>query len=222
MRKSKINKFSRFFLCIWFVLNLSGCFTTATNIKTTSELDQVGNDSSVVFGQIEWLESGKEKKIGTGFLTMSLAPHLMKLEDKSRIIGKVNEGGHFVWSLQPGTYLIHKIAYRDTWSGNYFFIPKVAFSVPDKGKVFYIGTLRGEFEPKRDFIGGLSGKANFSIQDEDKEDFPDFQNKFKIVPGEIEKSLMIHDSELPESIETTAEFNLAVSIVNAILYGMSQ
>ncbi|MBC8317694.1 MAG: hypothetical protein H8E41_07285 [Desulfobulbaceae bacterium] len=222
MKKSMINKFFSLCLCGWFSLNISGCFTTATNIETTSELEQVGNDSSVVFGQIEWLESGKEKKIGTGFLTMSLAPHLIKLEDKSRIIGEVNEGGRFVWSLQPGTYLIHKIAYRDIWSGNYFFIPKVAFSVPDKGKVFYIGTLRGEFEPERDFIGGLSGKAKFSIQDEDREDFPDFQYKFKIVSNEIEKSLMIYDSELPESIETTAEFNLALGIVNAILYGISQ
>jgi len=204
------------------MLVLSGCVTKAPNIKTASELSRVGKSSSVVFGQIKWFENGTEKGFGKGPLAFSVTPHLMRMEDKTRIIGEVDDKGRFVWSLEQGTYLIHKMAYRDPWSGNYFIVPKVAFSVPERGEVYYIGVLRGEFEPKRDLIGGLSGRVKFTIQDEFERDSSNYQREFGSSSKTIEKSLMIENSRLPETVETTDEFNLAVSILNAILYGVSQ
>ena len=92
---------------------------------------------------------------------MSVTPHLIKIEDKTRIIGQVSDGGQFVWSLKPGKYFIYKMHYRDSWSGNYFVIPKVAFEVPKKGNSYYIGTLKCEFEPKRDFLGTILEESCF-------------------------------------------------------------
>ena len=220
MSKFKLLIFFGVFGFVWIPLTLIGCATTAKNIKTSEKLSQVEMESSIIYGQIKWLENGEEKNIGKKLLGMSVTPHLIKIEDKSRIIGEVSDGGQFVWSLKPGKYFIYKMLYRDSWSGNYFVIPKVAFDVPGNGKVYYIGTLKCEFEPKRNFLGMVSGGVEFSILDEDDIHFSNFQEKFSITPKEIEKSLMIHDSRLPKAIETTKEFNLAVSIINALLLGL--
>lgn len=201
-------------------LTLIGCATTAKNIKTSEKLSEVEKESSIIYGQIKWLEHGEEKKIGKKFMGMSVTPHLIKIEDKTRIIGEVSDGGQFVWSLKPGKYYIYKMHYRDSWSGNYFVIPKVAFDVPKNGNSYYIGTLKCEFEPKRDFLGTVSGGVVFSILDENDIYFSTFQKKLSTTPKEIEKSLMIHDLRLPQAIETTKEFNLAVSIINALLLGI--
>lgn len=218
-----IRKVFSLFIALLLVCALSGC-TTAAHIKNPAEFSRArsGKDSSLVFGRIQWIEKGEEKKLGKGILTMSLTPHLFKLEDKSRTVGEISENGNFVWTLSTGTYLINKIAYRDTWSGNYLFVPKVAFRVPENGKIYYAGTLKAEFDPKRDIIGGLSGKVRFSTWDTGDTDLIAFQNRFNMNSGEIEKSLMVHDSRLPQTLETTDEFNLAVKILNAILYGLSQ
>ena len=207
-----------------FPFLVSGCVTTAKNIEETTEFEQAKteNTSSIVFGRIKWVEKEEEKKIGKGVFAMSLAPHLMKMEDKARIIGEVNEGGSFIWTLKKGTYMMHKIAYRDPWSGNYFVIPKVAFDVPENGKIFYVGTLKAEFAPKRDLIGGLSGEVKFSIHDEEGKDYSHFENTFNINSKDFDKSIMVHDQRLPRSIETTEGYNLAVSIMNAVLFGLSQ
>ena len=217
MIKFKLISFGFF----WISLALIGCATTVTNIETTDKLNQIEKGSSIVFGQIKWLENGENKDIGEKFLAMSVTPHLMEMENQKRIIGKVNDGGQFVWSLAPGKYFIYKMEYRDPWSGSYFIVPKVAFDVPRSGKVYYIGTLRCEFKPKRDLIGGLYGGVKFSILDEDGINFSNFQERFGITSKEIEKSLMIHDLRLPRTIETTKEYTLAVSIINAILLGIS-
>jgi hypothetical protein len=202
-------------------LVLVGCATTESNIETESEFREVAKDASIVSGRIDWLERGAKKEIGGGMFAMSVAPHLMRIEDKTRIVGEVHKGGRFVWSLEPGTYMIHKMAYRDTWSGNYFVVPKVAFVVPEAGKTYYVGVLECRFEPERDFIGGLSGVVSFKILDEGETDARYLEDKFAITSDDIDNSLMIHDIRLPNTVDTTAEFNLAVSIINALLYGAS-
>lgn len=213
-------------LCLFWLLAipfvLGGCVTTEKTIETEAEIRQVEGNQSVVFGRIEWREDGEKKKIGTGVFTMSLEPQLLRLEDKTRITGEVNEGGRFVWSLEPGTYLVNKIAYRDPWSGNYFVTPKVAFAVPESGKTYYVGVLECDFEPKRDFIGGLSGSVTCKTLDQSDQDYEYLATKFAISGEDVEKSVMIHDTRLPGTVDTTAEFNLAMSIINAVLYGASQ
>lgn len=218
-----VSRPAKFSACSFLlILFLAGCIATASNMQTADDLEHIERGSSVVFGKVEWLENGEIKNIGGGVFSMSVKPHLIRMEDKSRIMGEVSDDGKFVWSLTPGTYLIHKMAYWDTWSGNYFVVPKVAFSVPEEGKTFYIGALKAEFEPKRDLIGGLSGKVKFTIQDESVQDIADFTENYSLPSNEINKNLMIHDARLPKSIETTHEFNIAMSIINAILYGISQ
>jgi hypothetical protein len=206
----------------YLLIAAGGCATTAPNIESSEALAGVSANQSIVTGRIEWLEDGQKKKIGSSVFTMSLAPNLVRLEDNSRRIAEVNEGGRFVWSLEPGTYLVNKIAYRDPWSGNYFVVPRVAFAVPESGNTYYIGVLESRFAPERDLIGGLSGTVAIRILDEREADVPYLQNSLGITADEVETSLMVHDSRLPQTVDTTPEFNLAVSLINALLYGASQ
>lgn len=215
-------KYMHLALYLWLAIVLSGC-THAKNIKDTEELKQISaiGNSSVVFGRIQWIEAGDEKRIGKGIFRMSLTPHLVRLEDKTRTVTEVGENGFFVWTLPSGTFLMNKIAYRDPWSGNYLFVPKVAFTVPENGKTYYLGTLKAEFSPKRDVIGGLSGSVRFSTFDSGETEIAAFQEHFAVKHEKIVKSLMVHDSRLPQTFETTAEFDLALKIINAVLYGLS-
>jgi len=206
-----------------FVLLMNGCVPTAEpNIKSSSELSKIAEkDSSIVFGKIEWMENGKEKEFKEeGLMGTWIKPNLMNMEDKSKIQCDISEGGEFVWSLPPGKYLMHKIHYRDSWSGSYFIVPKVVFHVPKKGQVYYIGTLKGESQTKRDLIGGLSGRTKFTVQDNYNQDVRNFKKKFGTSSKTIKKSIMIHDERLPQTPETTAEYNVAMSLLNAILMGM--
>lgn len=205
------------------VLFLSGCVPTAEpNIKSASELSKIAEkDSSIVFGKIEWIENG-EKKIfkEDGLMGTWIKPNLMNMEDETKIQCDVGEKGEFVWSLPPGKYLMHKIHYRDSWSGSYFIVPKVAFNVPKKGQVYYLGTLKSESKTKRDLIGGLSGRTKFTVQDNYNQDVRNFKKKFGTSSKKIKKSLMIHDQRLPLTPETTAGYNTAMNLLNVILMGM--
>ncbi len=199
MTKSKLIGCLVFFGFVWLALTLDGC-ATATNIKTTSELSRVGKDSSIVFGQIEWLEDGKQKYSEKDFWATA-EPILMKMEDnhpRSTIRGEVNEGGQFVWSLEAGEYLIHKIVYSNRWTGNQTYVPKVAFNVPENGKIYYIGTLRCESDQ-------ASGGVRCITEDDSNRNFSTFQDKFNIASEEIEKSLMVHDERNPISVADTLE-----------------
>ncbi|RMH39663.1 MAG: hypothetical protein D6694_10945 [Gammaproteobacteria bacterium] len=203
---------------------LISCVAPAQDIKGPSDLDQVlsSGKKSAVFGRIQWLENGKEKRIEKGLFNFSVSPNLLRMDDRSKIHGEVDENGYFVWSLEPGIYVIYRINYHDPWSGNYFIVPKVAFSVPEKGRIYYIGTLKMDFAPKRDLIGGLSGRVKVRIEDQGQKDNAAIVQKIGAVTHDIEKSLMVHKASLPTTIDTTDEFNLAMRILNAILFGVSQ
>ena len=205
------------------LLFLNGCVTTSEpNIKSASELSQIEEkDNSIVFGKIEWTENGEKKVFKEeGLMGTWVKPNLMNMEDETRVECDISEGGEFVWSLPPGKYLMHKIHYRDSWSGSYFIVPKVAFTVQEKGRVYYIGTLKGESYTKRDLIGGLSGSTKFTIQDNYKQDSRNFRKKFSSSSRKIKKSLMIHDKRLPQTPETTTEYNIAMELISAVLRGM--
>lgn len=206
-----------------FVLLLNGCVPTSEpNIKSDSELSKIEEkESSIVFGKIEWMENGEKKEFKEdGLMGTWIKPNLMNMVDESKIECDISEGGEFVWSLPPGKYLMHKIHYRDSWSGSYFIVPKIAFTIPEKGKIYYIGTLKGDSQTKRDLIGGLSGTTEFTVQDNYSQDVRSFKKKFRTSSKKIKKSLMIHDKRLPQTPETTAEYNIAMSLLNAVLMGM--
>lgn len=210
-------------LCLLMLLfSLSACLSTVQNISgnDTAVQETLTNDKSLVFGNILWIEKGKQKKIGSGMFDFYIKPDLLRIEDKARIICDVGENGDFVWALEPGTYVINKMQYRDTWSGNYFFIPKSAFRIADPGKAYYVGQLEVHFEPKRDLIGGLSGKATFAVNDQSPEVYKKFLRENNLPLEDIQKTLMVHDPRLPNSFDTTAEFNIGVQLLNAILSAM--
>jgi hypothetical protein len=203
---------------------LSGCYSTAKNLQSTRDFAQARaeDSNSIVFGRIKWIESGDEKKIGKGIFAWWVKPNLIEIEKQSRIIGEIDEGGNFVWSLKKGIYLIDKIEYHDYWSGNYFINPHVAFIVPKNGKTYYLGTLVAQYERERDFFGSITGQTIFSVIDEESKDCVRYQKKFNIKSNEFEKSLMFYDPRLPKSLETKENFNMALSIINLILSGAAQ
>lgn len=210
------------FLLLPLTLLLTSCVSKKQNISGNASLIQsaIQGGESIVFGNVLWIEKGKQKKIGSGIFDFYIKPNLLKLEDKSRIICDVGENGDFVWTLEPGTYVINKMQYRDAWSGNYFFVPHVAFRIKEPGEIYYIGQLEVGFEPKRDLIGGLSGQAKFTINDKSPESYESFTQENNIHKEYIQKSLMIHDKRLPTTFDTTAEFNIGMQLINAILSTM--
>ena len=97
------------------LLFLAACSTTVGNIDDAAEWAKAAattttterTDRSIVFGRARWIENGEEKEIGNNYFKMGLRPDLVRMEGKQRIQASVDKGGHFVWSLEPGTYLMH-------------------------------------------------------------------------------------------------------------------
>lgn len=217
----KVNQFRLVFIQFSVLFFLAAC-QTAPNIKDAAQLagTAMGADSSLVFGRILWNENGEEKTIGSGIITFSVSPQLVRLEDRKRIRVETDEKGRFTWALEKGTYIINRIGYRDPWSGNYFIVPKVAFKVAEKNKAYNVGTLNIDFYKKRDLIGGMSGKAKFTVVDSSDNDIAAFREKFPGSSFETQKSLFVHDTRLPQTLETNPEFALALKILQAILLGV--
>ena len=201
---------------------IAGCVTTEPNIIETGawEQAQLSESTSIVFGRVLWLENGTQKM--TDSSAFYVEPRLLRLEDKSRHLGRISENGEFAWALAPGNYVVDRIIYRDTWSGMYYFVPKVGFRIPEKGKTYYIGTLRADFSPKRDFIGGLSGQAKISIENDREDTYEVIEEHLRIPENDIENSLMVHDERLPAPIETDIAVLLATQIMNSIAISQSQ
>ncbi len=209
-------------ICILALTLTAGCSATAKNIEAGPETVAAVASEALVFGRVEWIEAGEAKEFGDGMFSRQMNPNLVRMQDKTRITGAVSKTGTFAWSLAPGTYMINKIRYRDPWSGEYFVVPKAAFDVPDSGGIYYVGTLRADFEGKRDIIGGLGGDVVFSVRDDFDTAWARMGEELGAERDEAEKSLMVQDERLPRTIDTTEGFNLAMSILNAVLYGMSQ
>ena len=209
---------------IGLAMAMVACATTAKNIQAGGDMKEAlaSGSESIVLGRIQWLENGKERKIGSGMFQFSISPMLLRMEDRSKIQASVDENGTFAWALKPGIYVINRINYRDPWSGNYFMVPKVAFRVPEKGKVYYVGTLKVDFEAKRDLIGGLSGAAKIRILDGGKQDESLLTRNLGVDTASVKKSLMIHDKDLPRTIDTTREYQMTLQMLNALFFGLSQ
>ncbi|MHC4850153.1 MAG: hypothetical protein ACYTEG_17120 [Planctomycetota bacterium] len=186
-----------------------GCASTE-HIDEASELSEATAqaDRSIVFGRIRWIQDGKPKEIGDSYFEMQLTPHLLRMD---------------VWSLEPGTYLMHMLIYRDPWAGASQLVPKVAFAVPEKGKVYYVGTLRATYEMKRDFLGKPRGPVYFSVMDERSEEERRLRDELGLGNRPVTSAVMRHDDRLPKSVETTEGFRVASVILTAIgVYGVGR
>jgi len=210
-------------LIVYFLLSLilGGC-NTARNLASMKELNgSLRQDTSLVFGRIQWVEDGEEKVIGSGLVTFSVAPQLLRIEDGKRILGEIDETGRFTWALEKGLYVIYRLNYRDPLTGNYFLVPKIGFRVSENGKAYGLGTLRAEYNHKRNFLGSLAGaKAKFSVDNTTEADIADFGQRFPGANCEVGPSLFVHDDRLPQTFDTSADFSLAMQILQAILIGI--
>ena len=215
-KKSRSCKIPCYLILLLVALFLLGCVSKTPNIQDHKQYREAvsSSDSSLVLGKITWIENGKLKPIGGGVFDFYIKPGLLRLEDRSRHFADLNSEGEFAWSLKPGKYVMFRLNYRDTWSGNYFFVPQVVFKVGESGEAYYIGTLSSEFTYERDLIGGMSGQTKFLILDESAKYIPIFEKR---VGKGIQKSLMVHDKNIPRTIDTEPEFQILLQVINAIL-----
>jgi hypothetical protein len=216
---------SRFFLqlivCVLLSLSLGGC-NTARNHANVKDLDgTLRPDTSLVFGRLQWVEDGEERVIGSGLVTFSVAPQLVRIDDGKRILGEIDENGKFTWTLEKGMYVINRLNYREPLTGNYSLVPKFGFRVPENGKAYGLGTLRAESTHKRNFMGSLAGaKTKFSVNNTTEADIANFRQRFPGTNYEVGPSLFVYDDRLPHTFDTSADFSLAMQILQAILTGI--
>jgi hypothetical protein len=196
-------------------LALSGC-ETAEMIETSGDMAAAREDAatSVVFGRVLWIENGTERTLDQSIFGWSLSPRLLRLEDRRYMNGTFDPGGRFRWSLPPGTYVIDRINYRDPMTGNYFIVPKVAFQIPAAGQIYYVGTLRADATTDRGFLG-VSGATDFSIIDNYRSEARNFQTLVGAPPSQVTKRLMKQDDSLPDSIDNSAEAQVAITLLGA-------
>ncbi len=217
-----VMKLLRITACLLCAFAIASCATPIKNIKEESNFKPgaMTANSSYVFGRVQWFENGKQKAM-TGAFGSPLAHILYRIEDRKRIRVETDKSGRFIWELTPGTYVISRLNYWDTWSGSHFVVPKVAFRVPAKGHVYYIGTLKADLSTKRDFIGGISGSTvHITVNGPKDNDYAFAAEKLRIPPEDIKQSLMVHDARLPRTFDTTREFNIGIQILNAIFMSM--
>lgn len=208
--------------CLLCVCAITACATSTQNIYATKgwKQEEKSNSTSYVFGKIQWFEHGKKKKM-EGAFGSPLIHTLLRIEDRERIHIETSKSGEFIWELKPGTYVIARLNYWDSWTGSNFIVPKVAFRIAAEAETYYIGTLKADLATKRDFIGGISGSSvQVTIEDQGDESYATVTEKLKVKPEDIKTSLMVYDSRLPRTFDTTIEFNAAVQILNAILIGL--
>ena len=198
---------------------LSGCLAVE-NIETPAEVVAASSsaDSSIVYGRVKWVENGNEigleHKDMFGQRLQRVVPRLKRAEDNSTVTVELDNAGHFVWSLQKGTYIIDKLQVNIPGYGSGYFVPKVAFKVPDNGKSYYIGTLRADAVVDADFWG-TDGVAKFSIEDSKRSEDAYAQRKLGNNFSAAQKSLMVQNENLPDSFDTTTEFNIIMTILGA-------
>ena len=72
-----------------------------------------------------------------------------------------------------------------------------------------------------DAARGLSGKGRFTVEDRFEEERAYVSEMMGSAMGGAEKPLMGHDARLPESVDTTAGFQLTLQILNAMFIAVS-
>lgn len=205
-------------LVVGGIAALAGCETVET-AETAGELATVQQraDRSIVGGRFRWIENGEERQIDQSMFGWSISPRIKRLEDQQIMNAEIDAGGHFLWSLPSGTYMVDRINYRDPMTGNYFVAPKFAFKVPANGNNYYVGTMRIDSDTSRDFLGTLDGTVRYSVEDSYGQELAYVRSKLGTDLGKVEKSLMIHDPRLPASIDTTAEAQIALTLLGGLL-----
>lgn len=180
-----------FLLSIIMMLILSGCASgAAKKAPPSTPLASLG-DNALVFGNLKWFENDENKR-----RTISLG--IMRAEDMKKGTIKVEKDGRFYAVVPKGTYIIHRIDWRDPWDGPHWFVPQVSFKIANNQHAYYVGTLVVEIETARDILGSLLIKGvTVHIEDEEGAAMEAFNIKYPNQEIEIAKTLMVHDTSIP-------------------------
>lgn len=186
-------------LCLATTL-VGGCASTIPSVKDRAEWTQAisSGNQSLVIGRMQLVVNGEEKKLGKGWFSPSLMPILLRTDDGWVTNGDLNESGEIIWTVNPGTYVINKITIVDPWSGGHEIATNVTFRVPNKGQVYYIGSLKLNLASSRDLIGNIHGNWDIVIEDQGAVAYAAVANELDIVESNIQKQLMVYTgSALP-------------------------
>lgn len=201
---------------------VGGCGAMPTqNIGSAADLEDAKPGESLVAGRIHWSEDGEVKDITDKLVGTVALPMLIRLEDQVRTWGVVAKDGSFVWSLEPGHYLIEEFQYRSN-RGARPIVPRVAFAVPEAGGIYCIGTLRVYFDNvSSDVFMIPEGDLSIAVVDEYDECAQRLTRKLSIQPTEVQRAMMFHDSRLPDTINWKGRV-IQQSLIDSVIGGLWQ
>jgi len=194
-----------------FLFALSGCANIAKQAPPGVTHLSSGEEA-LIFGRIRWIQNGEERESYSD-ITLSV----LRVEDMKKGSIAVERDGAFYGLLPKGTYVIHELNWRDSWSGPYWLVPKVAFKAEEDRHLYYLGTLVVDLRASRDIIGGLRIKE-FAIHIEDEEDKARsaFRERYPNQDGEMFKALMVHDQHIPRIRELEVKKGLLDFILRTL------
>lgn len=190
-------------------LLLAGCQSTAwiepvgTLPTAPTELsDTELGEEVLVFGRIRWIQNGEERTDYQSGYGWNIRPQYYRLEDGQHGTLGVAEDGTFTWQLPRGTYLAYQLKWFDSWDGWHRLPLRLAFQAPQAHQAYCVGTLIVKLQAKRDLIGGLWIKDwNLELEDSCAEDQLWFAARYANLTLPLEKSLLVYDPDIPDTIQ---------------------
>lgn len=112
----------------------------------------------LLFGKIRWIENGNERNEYRSGWGWNIWFPFYRMEDGESGLFVIEKDGLFFWRVPKGSYLIHRIEWRDAWDGLHFLNSKVAIDATKEEKALCLGTLTFDIQSSRNTIGGLVPK----------------------------------------------------------------
>lgn len=177
----------RVFLLSVCLLMLSGC--AFFNIRKAGEDARVAGDEAVIFGKIIISEDGRALA-PYGFFKRP-SPTIFHAESGRYSWTITAKDGSFSWVVPAGSYIVPEVQF-----GGAFIHPSMAFSAPEPGGAYYLGTMRIDIE-RMGFFTEEPLVNRVEITDElDEGEWP-MAERFR---SKTSKSLAVHDPALPADL----------------------
>ena len=196
-------------LCLATTL-VGGCASTIPSVKDRAEWTQAisSGNQSLVIGRMQLVVNGEEKKLGKGwFYGPPLMPILLRTDDGWVTNGELNESGEIIWTVNPGTYVINKIIIDQ-----YHMETNVTFRVPNKGQVYYIGSLKLNHALIRDLLGyPVQNYWDIVIEDQGVVAYAAVAKELDIVESKIQKQLMVYTGSAPPPLREAVGDKLIIA-----------
>lgn len=202
-----------------FLFLLPGCMGIVKEAPQDTLLAPSGEDV-LVFGRIRWIQNGEERESYSSTFGWNISLQVLRAEDMKTGTIRVEKDGTFFALLPTGTYIIHRLDWRDPWDGPHWLVPKVAFKIAEDRQSYYLGTLVVDIRTKRDIIGGLWVKGfGVSIEDEEEGAMEAFRKRYTAQKVEVAKALMVHDPSIPRIAEQENQ-RLLLDILGSLQFGI--